>query len=292
MRVGIQINRFNYPGGDAGIRNTLKEVALRSEAASVDSLWVMDHFFQIGHIGPKTDPMLEAYTTLGFLAGLTEKVKLGTLVTGVIYREPALLIKAVTALDVLSGGRAYFGIGAGWNDEEAVALALPNPLTAKRFDRLEDTLRLAKQMWSDDSSEFKGKMYQLPQPINHPQALTKPHPPILIGGGGEQRTLKLVAQYADACNLFWLAGQEEVAHKLAVLRQHCEELGRNYDDIEKTAAAGLSVAKAANDPEAAISTAKDMHKLGFTHMILAIGTEDDLSDYDKLRSVIQRLHDI
>jgi F420-dependent oxidoreductase-like protein len=292
MQVGIQINRFNYPGGDARIRDMLKEVALKSEAASVDSLWVMDHFFQIGHLGPKTDPMLEAYTTLGFLAGLTAKVKLGTLVTGVIYREPALLIKAVTALDVLSNGRAYFGIGAGWNDEEAMALALPNPLTAKRFERLEDTLRLAKQMWSDDSSEFNGKMYHLPEPINHPQALTKPHPPILIGGGGEQRTLKLVAQYADACNLFWLTGQEEVAHKLAVLRQHCEKLGRNYDDIEKTVAAGLSVAKAANDPKAIISTAKDMHKLGLTHMILAIGTEDDLSDYDKLGAVVKRLHDI
>jgi len=290
MKIGIQINRFNFPGGNASIRATLRSVAQGAEAAGVDSLWVMDHFFQIPRIGPKTDPMLEAYTTLGFLAGVTEKVTLGTLVTGVIYREPALLVKAVTALDVLSGGRAYFGIGAGWNEEEAVALALPNPFTSQRFDRLEDTLKLAMLMWDGSSDAFKGKLYTLPEPINQPKSIAKPHPPILIGGGGEQKTLRLVAQYGDACNLFWSAGKEVVEHKLKVLQQHCEDVGRNYDDIEKTAVVGLSVAQVANDPEQALATVRDMRALGFSHAILRIGTEDDLSAYPKLKQFVDQAH--
>jgi F420-dependent oxidoreductase-like protein len=292
MKVGLQINRFNFPGGDAGIPDNLRQVAQESEKAGIDSLWVMDHFFQIipGRLGPKEDPMLEAYTTLGFLAGVTEKVKLGTMVTGVIYREPALLIKAVTALDVLSGGRAYFGIGAGWNEEEAKALALPNPLTSQRFDRLEDTLQLARQMWADDSSEFHGKRYNLPEPINHPNALSKPHPPILIGGGGEQKTLKLVAEYGDACNLFYDAGGETAQHKLDVLKQHCEDVGRDYDEIEKTTLAGLSIAEAANNPDKTMETMKAMQSLGFSHAIFAIGPEDDLTAYQKAAQTIKQIH--
>ncbi len=292
MKVGIQINRFNYPDGDSSIRNMLRSIALGAEQAGVDSLWVMDHFFQIGHLGPKTDPMMEAYTTLGYLAGVTEKTMLGTLVTGVIYREPALLIKAVTTLDVVSGGRAYFGIGAGWNDEEATALALPNPLTSQRFDRLEDTLKLAKQMWSGDEKPFKGKVYDLPEPINQPQALSKPHPPIMIGGGGEQKTLRMVAEYGDACNLFWNAGDSVVKHKLDVLRQHCDDVGRDYDEIEKTALVGFSVVDAVNLQNDLVSTAKEMKEAGFSHLILRIGNEDDLSIYSKLGSVVDRLHEL
>lgn len=294
MKIGIQINRFNFQGGDTSIRGMLRSVAQSAEQAGVDSLWVMDHFFQIRPelLGPKTDPMLEAYTTLGYLAGVTEKVQLGTLVTGVVYREPALLIKAVTAVDVLSGGRAYFGIGAGWNEEEAQALALPNPLTSQRFDRLEDTLKLAKQMWADDTSEFKGKLYTLPEPINHPNTLSKPHPPILIGGGGEQKTLRLVAQYGDACNLFFAAGKETVEHKLRVLRQHCEDIGRDYAEIEKTALAGITVAQAANDQDQTLKKLSDMHDLGFSHAMLSIGPEDDLSSYSKLGKLIDQAHSL
>src|SRR4051812_41267383 len=198
MKIGVQISQYNFPGGNAAIRPALKQVAQAAEGASVDSLWVMDHFFQLAMLGPADDPMLESYTTLGFLAGVTEKVTLGTMVTGVIYREPALLIKAVTALDVLSGGRAYFGIGAGWYEEEAIALSFMNPLRSKRFDRLEDTLQLAKQMWSGDRSAFKGKFSHLPEPISNPQPVKNPHPPIIIGGGGEEKTLRFVAKYGDA----------------------------------------------------------------------------------------------
>jgi F420-dependent oxidoreductase-like protein len=292
MKVGVQINRFNYPEGDSSIRNMLRSVAQGAERADIDSLWVMDHFFQIGHLGPKTDPMLEAYTTLGFLAGVTEKPMLGTLVTGVIYREPALLIKAVTTLDVVSGGRAYFGIGAGWNDEEATALALPNPLTSQRFDRLEDTLKLAKQMWAGDEKPFKGKLYELPEPINRPQVLSRPHPPIMIGGGGEQKTLRMVAEYGDACNLFWNSGKDLIKHKLEVLRRHCDDVGRDYNEIEKTALVGFSVAQAAHSIDDIVATAKEMKNEGFNHLILRVGEEDDLSVYAKLRSVVDKLHEI
>ncbi|MGH7141967.1 MAG: LLM class F420-dependent oxidoreductase [Candidatus Saccharimonadales bacterium] len=290
MKVGLQINRFNFPGGDRAIAKRLRSIAQAAEKAGFDDLWVMDHFFQIRYIGPKTDPMLESYTTLGFLAGVTERVKLGTLVTGVIYREPAVLIKAVTALDVLSGGRAYLGIGAGWNDEEAIALGLTDPLHSKRFERLEDTLKLAHQMWSGNTKPFKGTHYQLPEPINHPKAITKPHPPILIGGGGEQKTLKLVAQYADACNLFYRAGEEDVKHKLEVLRGHCQDVGRNYDEIEKTISAGSSVAQFTSESEVALAKARSIKDLGFSHLILSVGTEDDLSVYGKSKAVIGQIH--
>jgi len=233
--------------------------------------------------------MLEAYTTLGFLAGVTQKVKLGTMVTGVIYREPAVLIKQVTALDVLSGGRAYFGIGAGWHEDEAKALGLPNPLTSKRFDRLEDILLLAKRMWSDDRSPFKGKAYELPEPINQPQPLSKPHPPILIGGSGEQKTLRFVAEYGDACNLFAQVGTDEIKHKLDVLRQHCAEIGRNYDEIEKTALFGMEVDAAAQDPDKLLKQAEELRGLGISHIILAVSKSADVSAYERLAPMVERL---
>src|SRR5665213_306221 len=215
MKVGLQINRFDYPGGEQNIGSHLKTIVQAAEKAGIYSIWVMDHFFQLQGIGDYKDPMLEAYTTLGFVAGVTEKVKLGTLVTGVIYRDPAVLINAVTALDVLSDGRAYFGIGAGWNDQEAIALGLTDPLHSKRFDRLEDILKLALQMWNNDSKPFKGKIYSLPEPHLAPQPVSKPHPPILIGGGGEEKTLRYVATYGDACNLF-AADMDALKRKLDI----------------------------------------------------------------------------
>jgi F420-dependent oxidoreductase-like protein len=194
-------------------------------------------------LGPVTDPMLEAYTTLGFMAGVTKRVKLGTMVTGVIYREPAVLIKAVTTLDVVSGGRAYLGIGAGWNEEEAVALGLPRPLGGGRFEKLEETLILARQMWSGDETPYHGRYYHLERPLMSPQPVTKPHPPILIGGSGEQKTLRLVAQYGDASNFF---GGPELSHKLEVLKRHCDDVGRDFDDIEKTSLARIDVVRPGN----------------------------------------------
>lgn len=288
MKIGLQINRFDYPK-DVKIHDRLTEIAVAADEAGFDSGWVMDHFFQIHQLGAASDPMLEAYTTLGYLAGVTKHMKLGTLVTGVIYREPALLIKAVTTLDVLSGGRAYFGIGAGWNEEEAIGLGLTSPLTSKRFERLEETLQIAKRMWSDDDSSIHGKYYNLERPMNHPQAVSKPHPPILIGGGGEQKTLLLVAKYADACNLF---GTPELEHKLEVLRQHCHDVGRNYDEIEKTAAFGVEVADAIDDVDGTIEKAKAMRDLGITHLIFRVG-ESDPKDYrEAAKELVPRLHEL
>ena len=203
-----------------------------ADQAGFDSIWVMDHFFQIGMNGPPENEMLEGYSTLAFLAGHTSRVQLGTMVTGVIYRYPGILAKTVTTLDVLSGGRAWLGIGAAWNEHESRGLGVPFPPLAERFERLEETLQICLQMWSGDEKPYHGRHYQLDRPLNSPQALARPHPPILIGGGGEKKTLRLVAKYADACNLF---PGPQVAHKLEVLREHCLAEGRNYDEILKTA---------------------------------------------------------
>src|SRR5437588_8652543 len=223
MKLGLQIPSLTWPGGPAEIGPTLTEIARTADSAGYDSIWVMDHFFQIRGVGAAEEPMLEAYTTLGVLAAHTQHARLGTLVTGVTYRYPGILAKIVTTLDVLSGGRAWLGIGAAWNEEEHVGLGVPFPPLAERFERLEEALRICLQMWSDDDGPFEGKHYKLARTLNSPQALTRPHPPILIGGGGERKTLRLVARYADACNLF--AGPDELPHKLDVLRRHCEEVG-------------------------------------------------------------------
>ncbi|HSV66128.1 MAG TPA: LLM class F420-dependent oxidoreductase [Mycobacteriales bacterium] len=232
MRIGLQIPDFTWPGGPATMGADLAAIARTADEAGFDLLAVMDHLFQIGPIGPPERDMLEAYTTLGFLAAHTERVELLTLVTGVVYREPGLLAKIVTTLDVLSGGRAWLGIGAAWNEEEARGLGLPFPPTAERFERLEETLQICLQMWSGNEEPFEGKHYRLDRPLNVPQALSRPHPPILVGGSGEKKTLRLVAQYAQACNLF---PSPELPHKLEVLREHCVTVGRDYDEIEKTA---------------------------------------------------------
>jgi len=206
-------------------------VARTADDAGFDSIAVMDHFFQIGMIGPPNQDMLEAYTTLGYLAACTSRARLLTLVTGAVYRHPGILAKIVTTLDVLSGGRAWLGIGAAWNEEEARGLGVPFPPVAERFERLEETVRICLQMWHGDDSPFKGKYYQLERPLNVPQPISAPHPPIMIGGSGERKTLRLVARYAQACNLF---PGPDLARKLDVLRAHCDAEGRDYDDIEKT----------------------------------------------------------
>ena len=232
MRIGLQIPDFTWPGGPGTLGADLATVARTADEAGFELIAVMDHLFQIGVVGPPEHDMLEAYTTLGYLAAHTSRAKLLTLVTGVVYRPPGLLAKIVTTLDVLSGGRAWLGIGAAWNEEEARGLDLPFPPTAERFERLEETLEICLQMWRGDQTAYEGRHYRLQRPLNSPAALAQPHPPILIGGSGERKTLRLVAQYAQACNLF---PSPELPHKLDVLRGHCEAVGRDYDEIEKTA---------------------------------------------------------
>ena len=232
MKLGLHISDFTWDGGPIALRNKLGDVAVRAEQSGYDRISVMDHVWQIAHLGPPEHEMLEAYTALGFLAARTERVKLLTVVTAVVYRDPGLLAKAVTTLDVLSGGRAMLGIGAAWNEEESRGLGLFFPSMAERFERLEEALQICQQMWSENDGEYEGQHYHLARTLNSPQSLSRPHPPILIGGAGERKTLRLVAQYADACNIF---DTPELPHKLDVLRGHCERLGRDYDEIEKTA---------------------------------------------------------
>ena len=234
MRVGLQVPNFTYPNCQHQLGDTFARIARDAERAGFYSLWVMDHFFQIGYVGAPENEMLEGWTALAFAAGQTNRIRLGTMVTGVTYRHPGLLVKTATTLDVLSHGRAYFGVGAAWNEDEHRGLGVPFPPLKERFERLEETLQIAHQMWSGDDRPYHGAHYQLERPLNSPQAVQKPHPPILIGGGGEQKTLRLVAQYGDACNIFARMGEDVLRHKLDVLRRHCDEVGRAYDEIEKT----------------------------------------------------------
>ena len=272
MKVGLHIADFTWDGGPPELGPRLGEIARRAEEAGVDRISVMDHVWQIGHLGPPEHEMLEAYTALGFLAAATSRVKLLTVVTAVVYREPGLLAKAVTTLDVVSGGRAMLGIGAAWNEDEARGLGLFFPPLAERYERLEEALRICQQMWSDDDGPFEGKHYHLARTLNSPQALSRPHPPILIGGQGERKTLLLVARYADACNLF---DTPELAHKLDVLRAHCAAEGRDYDAIEKTVQARYDLGENGERVEQTIEHLHELSELGFTvaHGTLArVGT--------------------
>jgi F420-dependent oxidoreductase-like protein len=231
MKIGLQIPDFSTPRGPERLGAELATVARTADDAGFEYIAVMDHFFQIPAVGPAEREMLEAYTTLGYLAACTSRAALLTVITGTVYREPGMLAKIVTTLDVLSNGRAWLGIGAAWNEQESRGLGIPFPPVAERFERLEEALQICLQMWHGDESPYHGKHYQLERPLNSPQSLSRPHPPIMIGGGGEKKTLRLVARYADACNVF--AGRDE-ARKLDVLRQHCEAVGRDYDTIYKT----------------------------------------------------------
>ncbi len=263
MKVGLHISDFTWDGGPAELRFRLADIAQRAEQGGVDRISVMDHVWQIGTIGPAEHEMLEAYTTLGWLAAKTELVRLLTMVTAVVYREPGLLAKAVSTLDVLSGGRAILGIGAAWNEDEARGLGLPFPPTAERFERLEEALRICLQMWSDDEGPFDGRHYHLARTLNSPQPLARPRPPILIGGGGEKKTLRLVARYADACNIMAL-DPAAAGHKLDVLRQHCADVGRDYDEIEKTAQVRFDLGENGENVTATIENLHALAELGFT----------------------------
>ena len=261
MKIGLHIADFTWPGGPPELARTLGQVVTSAEDAGFARVSVMDHVWQIGFLGPPEHEMLEAYTTLGFLAAKTSRVELVAWVTAVVYREPGMLAKLVSTLDVLSGGRAWLGIGAAWNEEEARGLGLPFPPTGERFERLEETLQICLQMWDEDDSPYEGKHYQLDRTLNSPQPLTRPHPPILIGGGGEKKTLRMVAQYAQACNLF---NSPDLEHKLDVLRGHCEAVGRDYDDIEKTVMMGLDPGQNGEKVEELLDDLRRLSGLGIS----------------------------
>jgi F420-dependent oxidoreductase-like protein len=260
MKLGLHIPDYTWPGGPDSLGHDLARVGQAAEEAGFDRVSVMDHFFQIRGVGPPEHEMLEAYTTLGYLAAHTARVKLLTLVTGVVYRQPGLLAKAVTTLDVLSGGRAMLGIGAAWNEEESRGLGLNFPPIAERFELLEDALKICLQMWSGDDGPFTGTHAKLERTLNSPQAISRPHPPILIGGSGERKTLRLVARYAQACNLF---PGPDLDHKLDVLRQHCETEGRDYDEIEKTVLFNFDVGPNGERVGELVDGLRDLHRRGF-----------------------------
>jgi F420-dependent oxidoreductase-like protein len=280
VKIGLQIPDFTSPRGPEKLGRELATVARTADQAGFEFIAVMDHFFQIGAVGPAEKEMLEGYTTLGYVAACTKHATLVTLVTGAFYREPGILAKIVTTLDVLSDGRAWLGIGAGWNEEESRGLGIPYPPVPERFERLEETLQICLQMWRGDEQPYAGKHYQLERPLNSPQSLSRPHPPIMIGGGGEKKTLRLVARYADACNLF--AGRDE-ARKLEVLRQHCDAVGRDYDTIYKTAYYWFDPARGA---QRIIDELGALAELGFDAAIGAVAGVWDVAPLEVIGSEI------
>jgi F420-dependent oxidoreductase-like protein len=292
MRLGLQVPDFTWPGSPASLGPTFGRIARAAEAGGMASLWVMDHFFQIEMIGPAEHEMLEGYSALSFAAGVTERLQLGTMVTGVTYRYPGVLVKTVTTLDVLSGGRAYFGVGAAWNEQEHRGLGVPFPPLAQRFEMLEEALQIAQQMWAGDERPYVGKYYQLERPLNSPPALQQPHPPILIGGSGEKKTLRLVARYADACNIFE-AGLDVVRHKLEVLQGHCEAEGRAYAEIERTSLGRLALSRDGRDGTSTVDQAVErfgaLAALGVDHAIVSMPQVYDEAAFELVPELVSQL---
>jgi F420-dependent oxidoreductase-like protein len=286
MKCGLQVSDFTWPDAPRSIGPTFARIARDADQAGMASLWVMDHFFQIRSLGPSEHEMLEGYSALAYAAGVTERITLGTMVTGVTYRHPGLLIKTVTTLDVLSSGRAWLGIGAAWNEEEHRGLGVPFPSTKERFERLEETLQLAHQMWSGDDSAFEGRHHQLERPLNSPPALSTPHPRILVGGGGEKKTLRLVAQYADACNIFDM-GPEAVRAKYDVIQRHCEAVGRDYDDIEKTVLSRVDFAKESDD--SIVDRVGRLRDVGTQHVIFGVARVWEPGSLDRVPGLVAQL---
>jgi F420-dependent oxidoreductase-like protein len=283
LKIGLAVSDFTWPDGPQRIGRTFGRIAMDAEQAGLRSLWVMDHFFQIPVFGPPEHEMLEAYTTLAFAAGHTERIELGALVTGVTPRHPGVLAKTVTTLDVLSCGRAWLGIGAAWNEQESRGLGIPFPPLAERFERLEETLQILRQMWAGDARPFEGRHYRLERPLNSPNALRRPHPPILIGGGGERKTLRLVARYGDACNLFESGGLDELRRKLEVLRGHCAELERPYEEIEKTTYGQLTGSESVDE---LMERFGRLSEIGIGHAIVEPPDHDREGSLDRLAEVV------
>jgi F420-dependent oxidoreductase-like protein len=306
MKVGIAVTDFSWTVPPERIGPIVADVARHADEAGFDSLWTMDHFFQIRITGlPPESPMLEAYATLATMAAHTRTIRLGTLVTSVAYRHPGVLLKAVTTLDVLSGGRMIFGVGAGapWNelpagvaarDVETYALGIPFPSLAERFERLEELLQIAHQMWRGDEQPFDGTHYRLLRPLNSPNAVQRPHPPILVGGSGEQKTLRLVARYADMCNLFDLPGTgfaDNLRRKLDVLRDHCSSIGRDYAEIERTTATMVDLATIHGDGvRHLIDHLHRLAELGIDQVIINVGRPWDEASLDVIAEVLTDAH--
>jgi F420-dependent oxidoreductase-like protein len=266
MRISISVTNYSWPGPPANIAESLVATARAADDAGVDTIWVPDHLLQTEPGSDPHEPMLEAYTTLGYLAGQTRRVRLGTLVTAATFRAPALLIKQVTTLDVLSGGRAWLGIGAGYDTDEGAAMGLSVPPTTQRYEVLTDTCEIANRLWSGDESPYHGRRTRLEHPIGSPAPLSRPRPRLLIGGTGERRTLRLVAEHADACNLFDIPdGGASVRRQLEVLAGHCADVGRRFDDVERTITTALQPGEAA---EQFIDRCDDLAGLGIQHVIV------------------------
>jgi F420-dependent oxidoreductase-like protein len=292
MKVGLQISSFTWPGGTAAIGPTLSRIARCADEVGFDSIWVMDHFFQIRSVGRTEEPMLEGYTTLGFLAAATERARLGLMVGGVHYRDPGLWVKATTTLDVLSGGRAWLGIGAAWNEEESRALGFRFPPLGERFERLEDTLKIAHGMWQGERGSeeaLQGRHVTATRLLNSPQSLSRPRPPIMIGGGGERKTLRLVAQYADATNVF--GGPPAIHRKYEILRAHCEAVGRNFDEIERSTLQSVNLATEATAQ--VVERFGELSDAGAQHVIFSVRDVHDLAHLESIgRDVIPQLRDL
>ena len=298
MRIGLHIGRFDWPESSTPLSEKLTEMAQAADEAGFYSLTVMDHLFQLGtrfgeiH-GPVDAPMLEGYSTIAYLAAKTRRIKLGLLVTCNYFRHPGLLVKTVSTIDVLTGGRVYFGIGAGGGERETKGLGIPFPPLRERMERLEETLQIAKHIWAGETSPFEGQYYQLTEPINVPQPLSKPHPPILIGGSGEKKTLRLVAQYADVCNfvvgsplsdeIFGTMARQEgsygewlsevgkfTQHKFEILRQHCDAVGRPFDEIDKSIVTYIELSPKMMSTTEVLQLCRDFADMGFGYVIFVI----------------------
>jgi F420-dependent oxidoreductase-like protein len=290
MQLGIHYMNFTQPGiGPEKMGPLLRETAIAAEGIGSSWFTMMDHYFQMEQFATAHDPMLEGYTSLGFVAAVTKRMQLGLMVTGVTYRHPGLLAKIITTLDVLSEGRAFLGIGAAWYEREHQALGVPYPQLKERFERLEETLQIAQQMWSDDEGPYEGTHYQLAETINVPAVVQKPRPPILIGGGGEKKTLRLVAQYADACNLF-ASDATTVGHKIEVLKRHCDEIGRDFSEIKITMMGAAP--KAAADPDGFLRDMEEYAALGVSLVELANVGPDPVAAVRQLEPLVPRLASI
>ena len=280
-RVGLQIPSFTFPGvADADLFETIAGIAITADNSGFDSLWVMDHLYQIEMVGPREDPMLEAYTLLGALSARTRDIALGTMVTGVTYRNPALLAKIVTTLDIISSGRAILGIGAAWNDDEHAGYGYDFPTAKERLDRLEEALQIIRAMFTEQAPSFEGRHYRVQEVLNNPKPV-RGRIPVLIGGGGEKRTLRLVAQYGDACNLF--GGPDDVRHKLDVLERHCADVGRDPAEITKT------ILYTVRDPMQAAEKIAAYTAIGVDGVVVNM---PDVADLDKLATTGETLRKV
>lgn len=296
MKVGLQICSFTWPGGPEAIGPTLARIARQADDVGFDSIWVMDHFFQIRGVGKPEEPMLEGMTALGFMAAHTQRARLGLMVGGVHYRNPALWVKATTTLDVLSGGRAWLGIGAAWNEDESRSLGFPFPPLGDRFEMLEETLQIAHEMWEGDRGSERahhGRQYQAARLLNSPQSLSRPRVPIMVGGGGEKKTLRLVAQYADACNVF--GSPEAIARKYAILDAHCAAVGRDPRDIERSTLQNVRLGPVdharTERPSEVVDRLAELSDAGAEHVIFELKDVHEPAYLDQVgRDILPALH--